>query len=61
VDAAWTKDSSSTVAVDTQAGWARTGIISPGGLLEFDGVGSFVQLLARDIFNYSTEPFGDYT
>jgi hypothetical protein len=54
--------SSATLTVDTQAQWGTvTGQVSTsqggGGLLTFDGVGSFAQPAAADIFSCDSGPF----
>jgi hypothetical protein len=53
----WQMYESATLTVDTQAQWGTvTGQVS-GGLLTFDGVGSFGQPAAADIFSCDSGPF----
>jgi hypothetical protein len=55
----WSKYSSQTLTVDTQASWGTvTGQVS-GGQLTFPGVGGFAQPSAADIFSCSTGPFAN--
>lgn len=59
VDQVWSKYSSQSLTVDTQASWGSvTGQVS-GGQLNFPGVGSFAQPSAADIFSCSTGPFAN--
>ncbi|KAI5928532.1 glucanase B [Camillea tinctor] len=61
VDAVWAKYASSDLTINTQAQWGNvTGRIADNKLT-FDGVGSFAQPSAGDIFSCSTGPFGGYT
>lgn len=60
VDSVWQKYSSETLTINTQAQWGDvTGKVT-NGKLTFDGVGSFAQPSAADIFSCSTGPFGNY-
>jgi hypothetical protein len=53
----WSMYESATLSVDTQAQWGTvTGQVS-GGVLTFDGVGSFAQPAAADIFSCASGPF----
>lgn len=54
----WTKYESTDLTIDTQyADWGTvTGRVS-GGLLTFDGVGTFAQPSTYDVFNCSSGPF----
>jgi hypothetical protein len=57
VNQVWSKYSTSTLSVDTQASWGTvTGQVA-GGLLTFNGVGSFAKPSAADIFSCSSGPF----
>jgi hypothetical protein len=59
VDQVWSKYSSSSLTVDTQASWGSvTGTVS-GGTLNFAGGVSFGQPTAADIFSCSTGPFAN--
>ncbi len=53
----WSKYSSQTLSIDTQASWGTvTGSVS-GGVLNFPGVGSFAQPSSADIFSCNSGPF----
>ena len=57
VNQVWSKYTSSPLAIDTQGQWGTvTGKVS-NNLLTFNGVGSFAQPSAADIFSCSTGPF----
>jgi hypothetical protein len=59
VNQVWSKYSSSSLTIDTQASWGSvTGQVS-GGVLNFPGLGSFAQPAAADIFSCSTGPFSN--
>jgi hypothetical protein len=59
VNQVWSKYTSQSLTVDTQASWGSvTGQVS-GGQLTFSGVGSFGQPAAADIFSCSTGPFAN--
>ena len=59
VDQVWSKYSSSSLTIDTQASWGSvTGTVS-GGTLNFAGGVSFGQPTAGDIFSCSTGPFAN--
>jgi hypothetical protein len=59
VDQVWSKYSSQSLTVDTQASYGSvTGTVS-GGTLNFAGAGSFGQPTAADIFSCSTGPFAN--
>ena len=53
----WSKYSSQTLSIDTQASWGTvTGQVS-GGVLNFPGIGSFAQPSSADIFSCNSGPF----
>ncbi|HEY1919041.1 MAG TPA: glycoside hydrolase family 64 protein [Streptosporangiaceae bacterium] len=57
VNQVWSMYESATLTVDTQAQWGNvTGQVS-GGVLTFDGVGSFSQPASADIFDCDSGPF----
>lgn len=58
VNQVWSKYSSRTLSVDTQAFGTVSGRVS-GGQLAFNAVGSFGQPSAADIFSCSTGPFAN--
>ncbi|KAI1847843.1 hypothetical protein JX266_006338 [Neoarthrinium moseri] len=60
VDAVWQKYSSEPLTINTQAQWGNVTGRVVNGSLTFDGVGSFAQPSAADIFSCSTGPFGSY-
>lgn len=59
VDAVWNKYSSSPLRIDTQAQWGNVSGQVSNNMLTFNGVGSFAQPSARDIFSCSTGPFSN--
>jgi glycosyl hydrolase family 64 (putative beta-1,3-glucanase) len=57
IDEVWTKYESTDLTIDTQYTWGTvTGRVS-GGLLTFDGVGTFAKPSTYDVFNCSSGPF----
>lgn len=58
VNAVWSKYSSSTLTIDTQAQWGNVNGTVTGGVLSFPGVGTFAQPSAANIFSNSSGPFG---
>lgn len=60
VNSVWQKYSSDTLTINTQAEWGNVSGKVVGGKLTFNGVGSFAQPSAGDIFSCSTGPFGNY-
>ncbi|KAH6658215.1 glucanase B [Truncatella angustata] len=60
VDSVWQKYSSEALTVNTQAQWGNVTGKVISGKLTFDGVGTFAQPSAADIFSCSTGPFGGY-
>ena len=57
LDQVWSKYSSQTLSIDTQASWGTvTGQVS-GGVLNFPGVGSFARPSSADIFSCNSGPF----
>ncbi|MEY9856005.1 hypothetical protein ABH935_001609 [Catenulispora sp. GAS73] len=57
LDQVWSKYSSQTLSIDTQAQWGTvTGNVS-GGVLNFPGVGSFGRPSSADIFSCNSGPF----
>jgi hypothetical protein len=59
VNQVWSKYSSQSLAVDTQASWGTVNGQVSGGQLTFPGLGSFAQPSAADIFSCSTGPFAN--
>ncbi|KAI0480992.1 glycoside hydrolase family 64 protein [Xylariaceae sp. FL0804] len=60
VDSVWSKYASTSLTVDTQASWGTVTGTVQDGVLTFDGVGTFAQPSAGDVFSCSTGPFGSY-
>ncbi|KAI0123824.1 glucanase B [Xylariales sp. AK1849] len=60
VDAVWQQYSSENLTINTQAQWGDVPGRVVDGLLTFDGVGTFAQPSAADVFSCSTGPFGSY-
>jgi hypothetical protein len=59
INQVWSKYSSSSLTIDTQASWGSvTGQVS-GGVLNFPGLVSYAQPAAADIFSCSTGPFAN--
>jgi Beta-1,3-glucanase/Putative Ig domain len=59
IEQVWSKYSSSSLTIDTQASWGSvTGTVS-GGTLNFPGLVSYAQPAAADIFSCSTGPFAN--
>jgi hypothetical protein len=59
VDQVWSKYSSSTLTVDTQASYGSLSGTVSGGVLTFPGAGSFAQPATADIFSCSSGPFAN--
>jgi len=57
VNAVWSKYSSSSLIVDTQAQWGTVSGTVANNLLTFPGVGTFAPPADADIFSCSTGPF----
>jgi hypothetical protein len=57
VNQVWSKYSSSTLYINTQAAWGTVSGQVVGDMLTFPGVGSFARPATRDIFSCSTGPF----
>ncbi|KAH8678592.1 CBM6-containing protein, partial [Tricladium varicosporioides] len=57
VDAAWNKFTNTPLVVDTQASFGIVQGTVQGGILTFNGVGSFAKPSTHDIFTCSTGPF----
>jgi hypothetical protein len=59
VDQVWSKYSSESLTVDTQASYGSVSGTVSGGQLNFSGAGSFAQPTTADIFSCSTGPFAN--
>jgi len=57
VNQVWSHYTNTPLTIDTQASWGSPTATVVGGLLTFQGVGTFAQPSARDIFSCSTGPF----
>ncbi|KAI0166561.1 glucanase B [Xylariaceae sp. FL1272] len=60
VSQVWTKYSTGSLKINTQAQWGSVSGKISNNALTFSNVGSFAQPTAADIFSCSTGPFGNY-